>query len=160
VVPTLGLQAEYGFEPQPYFLAGCSSFEPCQGSPDKAPDPNREEATGFNTFRARHVDTAVIVPRASTHLDFTDLPPILPSSVLGQAMISYYTQQWLARYLQHKPQAAEKMQARTIRYLMPGPGDTRKLVSIDRDSHLSFYFCSGFAFDGINNPDLTHVGCH
>jgi hypothetical protein len=158
-VPTLGLQAEYGFEPQPYFLANCSSFTPCPGSPDEAPDPNREEATGFDTFRAHHVDTAVIVPRASTHLDFTDLPPILPSSALGQAMISYYTQQWLALYLQHKPQAAQRMQATTIHYLMPSPGDLRRPIAFDRDSHLSFYFCSGFAFDGISNPDLTHVGC-
>ncbi|HVT64543.1 MAG TPA: alpha/beta hydrolase [Mycobacteriales bacterium] len=164
-VPTLGLQAEYGFEPQPYFLANCSSFEPCQGSPDKAPDPNREEATGFDTFRAHHVDTAVIVPRASTHLDFTDLPPILPSSALGQAMISYYMQQWLALYLQHKPQAARAMRSTTIRYLMPGRGDVRRPIAFDRNSHLSFYFCSGFAFRDlagheVADGDLTHVGCH
>ncbi|HVT20450.1 MAG TPA: hypothetical protein VHE57_03560 [Mycobacteriales bacterium] len=164
VVPTLGLQAEYGFEPQPYFLANCSSFTPCQGSPGRAPDPNREEATGFDTFRAHHVDTAVLVPRASTHLDFTDLPPILPSSVLGQAMIGYYTQQWLALYLQHHPHAAQQMRATRIRYLVPGPGDTRHLVSFDRDRHLSFYFCSGFAFHTlaghpVDDGDLTHDGC-
>jgi hypothetical protein len=74
-------------------------------------------------------------------------------------MISYYTQQWLALYLQHKPQAAQRMQATTIHYLMPSPGDLRRPIAFDRDSHLSFYFCSGFAFDGISNPDLTHVGC-
>ncbi|HWC36273.1 MAG TPA: alpha/beta hydrolase [Mycobacteriales bacterium] len=159
-VPTLGVQAEYGFEPQPYFLADCSSFTPCPGSPQHAPDPNREEATGFDTFRAHHVDTAVIVPRASTHLDFTDLPPILPSSVLGQAMTSYYVQQWLALYLQHDPHAATAMRRTTIRYLMPGPHDSRHLVSFDRNSHLSFYFCSGFAFGATQDPDLTHVGCH
>ena len=159
-VPTLGLQAEYGFEPQPYFLANCSSFSPCPGSPDKAPDPNREEASGFNTWRAHHVDSAVIVPRASTHLDFTDLPPILPSSVRGQAMIGYYTQQWLALYLQHRPHAAHAMRSTTIRYLMPGPGDTRRMTSFDRDSHLSFYFCSGFAFQDTEDADLTNVGCH
>ncbi|HVV76395.1 MAG TPA: hypothetical protein VHC43_10195 [Mycobacteriales bacterium] len=158
-VPTLGVQAEYGFEPQPYFLADCSSFEPCPGSPEAAPDPNREEATGFDTWRAKGVDSAVIVPRASTHLDFTDLPPILPASVTGQAMTSYYVQAWLALYLQHRPQAARAMTSTTIRYLMPGPHDTRRLISFDRNSHLSFYFCSGFSFMTTHEADLTHAGC-
>jgi hypothetical protein len=163
-IPTLGLQAEYGFEPQPYFLANCSSFEPCQGSPSQAPDPNREEATGFDTWRAKHVDSAVIVPRASTHLDFTDTPPILPASELGQAMASYYVQAWLAMYLQHRPWGATAMQAHRIRYLMPEAGGARKMASFDRDSHLSFYFCSGFAFRvpsgaTVSDGDLTHDGC-
>jgi hypothetical protein len=163
-IPTLGLQAEYGFEPQPYFLANCSSFEPCRGSPSQAPNPNREEATGFDTWRSKHVDSAVIVPRASTHLDFTDTPPILPASVLGQAMASYYVQAWLAMYLQHRASGAAAMQAHTIRYLMPGAHDSRHLVTFDRDSHLSFYFCSGFAFrvpggSMVSDGDLTHDGC-
>ena len=163
-VPTLGLQAEYGFEPQPYFLANCSSFSPCQGSPSQAPDPNREEATGFDTWRAKHVDSAVIVPRASTHLDFSDLPPILPSSARGQAMSSYYIQAWLAMYLQHRAWGGVAMQAHTLRYLVPQAGDARRMVTIDRDSHLSFYFCSGFAFrvpggPTVANGDLTRDGC-
>jgi hypothetical protein len=163
-VPTLGVQAEYGFEPQPYFLANCSSFEPCPGSLSNSPDPNREEATGFDTWRAAGVDSAVIVPRASTHLDFTDTPPILPASLLGQAMASYYVQAWLALYLQHHPQAATAVQSPTIRYLIPGPGDSRQLVTFDRDAHLSFYFCSGYAFrllDGhmVSDGDLNGDGC-
>lgn len=163
-VPTLGLQAEYGFEPQPYFLANCSSFEPCQGSPSHAPDPDREESTGFDTWRATHVDSAVIVPRASTHLDFSDVPPILPASALGQAMASYYVQAWLAMYLQHRASGATAMQSHTIRYLEPRAGDVRRLVTFDRDSNLSFYFCSGFAFrvpggTMVDEGDLTHDGC-
>jgi hypothetical protein len=163
-VPTLGVQAEYGFEPQPYFLANCSSFEPCPGSVSNAPDPNREEDTGFDTWRGAGVDSAVIVPRASTHLDFTDTPPILPASRLGQAMASYYVQAWLALYLQHQPRAATALQSPTIRYLIPGQGDSRQLVTFDRDGHLSFYFCSGYAFrllDGhmVSDGDLTGDGC-
>jgi hypothetical protein len=163
-IPTLGLQAEYGFEPQPYFLANCSSFSPCQGSPSQAPDPTREEATGFDTWRAKHVDSAVIVPRASTHLDFTDVPAILPSSSLGQAMSSYYTQAWLAMYLQHQAWGGTAMHAQKILYLMPQSGDSRRLVTFGRDSHLSFYFCSGFAFKVPGGPmvadgDLSKAGC-
>jgi pimeloyl-ACP methyl ester carboxylesterase len=163
-VPTLGIQAEYGFEPQPYFLANCSSFEPCPGSLSQAPDPNREEATGFDTWRSAGVDSAVIVPRASTHLDFTDTPPILPSSVLGQAMTSYYVQAWLGEYLQHDTWANSALTSGTIRYLMPGPGDSRHMATFSRNSNLSFYFCSGFAFslsDGVHvsDGDLTGDGC-
>ncbi|HWE56216.1 MAG TPA: hypothetical protein VG435_11935 [Acidimicrobiales bacterium] len=162
-MPTLGVQAEYGFEAQPYFLANCSSFEPCQGSPTQAPDPNREEATGFDAWRRAGVSSAVIVPRASTHLDFTDTPPILPASQLGQAMASYYIQAWLGEYLQHAPWAGAALQSPTIRYLMPGANDSRKLVSFARNGNLSFYFCSGFAFrlggHPVVNGDLTGDGC-
>jgi len=163
-VPTLGLQADYGFEPQPYFLANCSSFEPCPGSPESAPNPGREEETGFDSFRAAGIDSMVIVPRASTHLDFTDIPPILPASEDGQAMASYYIQAWLAKYLLHQPSADHALLSDQIRYLMPGPGDTRHLVTFDRDSHLSFYFCSGYAFrlasgKRVSDGDLNGDGC-
>jgi hypothetical protein len=163
-VPMLGVQAEYGFEPQPYFLASCSSFEPCLGSPLQAPNPDREEATGFDSWRAAGVDSAVIVPRASTHLDFTDMPPILPASALGQAMASYYVQAWLGEYLQHESWADAAITSGIIRYLMPEPGDARQMVTFSRDSHLSFYFCSGLAArlgNGrlIRDGDLNRDGC-
>jgi hypothetical protein len=163
-VPTLGLQAEYGFEPQPYFLANCSSFEPCPGSPTQAPNPAREEQTGFDTWRSAGVDTMVVVPRSSTHLDFTDVPLVLPASAEGQALASYYAQAWLAKYLQHDPSADAALLSSTLHYLMVGPDDTRHLVTIDRDSHLSFYFCSGYAFhlaDGtrVADGDVIGDGC-
>jgi len=163
-VPTLGLQADYGFEPQPYFLAGCSSFEPCAGSPSQAPNPAREEQTGFDTWRTDRVDSMVMVPRASTHLDFTDVPLILPASAQGQAVASYYAQAWLAKYLRHDPGADTALLATRLRYLLPGAGDTRRMVTMDRNSHLSFYFCSGYVFRLANGTrvadgDLIGDGC-
>ncbi len=126
-VPALAIQSEYGFAPQPYFEASCSSFEPCQAAPggtlavnlDAAPNPNREEDTGFNIWNAAGVDSMLVVPRASTHLIYTDSPPVLPASVNGSAMASYYVQVWLDKYLKHDPAAGAALLSPTIRYIGP-----------------------------------------
>jgi dienelactone hydrolase len=166
-VPALAIQAEYGFAPQPYFLADCSSFTPClNGAPDldAAPNPAREEQTGFDTWRTAGIDSMVIVPRASTHLIFTDSPPVLPASVLGQAMASYYVQAWLAKYLKHDPNAGYALLSPTIRYIGPDPAGQWVTTTFDRDDILSFYFCSGYQFNlpggaKFADPDITHDGC-
>jgi dienelactone hydrolase len=166
-VPALALQSEYGFEPQPYFVADCSSFEPClTGAPDldAAPDPDREEATGFDTWRAAGVDSMIIVPRASTHLIYTDAPPVLPATVNGQEMASYYVQAWLAKYLKHDPDAGYQLLSPTIRYVGPDQAGRWSMHAFNRDDNLSFYFCSGYQFNGpggriFADPDLTGDGC-
>jgi pimeloyl-ACP methyl ester carboxylesterase len=166
-VPALALQSEYGFEPQPYFVADCSSFEPClTGAPDldAAPDPDREEATGFDTWRAAGVDSMIIVPRASTHLIYTDAPPVLPATVNGQEMASYYVQAWLAKYLKHDPDAGYQLLSPTIRYFGPDQNGRWSMHTFNRDDNLSFYFCSGYQFNGpggriFADPDLTGDGC-
>jgi dienelactone hydrolase len=172
VVPTLGVQSEYGFEPQPYFEASCSSFEPCPAAPggsvavpdlDAAPDPNREEDTGFNTWRAAGVDSMVIVPRASTHLIYTDSPPVLPASLNGQAMASYYVQAWLGWYLKHDLSAGFQLLSPTINYIGPNQNGQWVMHTFTRDDNLSFYFCSGYQFTvhgrTIADPDLIDDGC-
>src|SRR3954447_7791995 len=73
VVPALGVQSEYGFNVQPYWPSHGSSFAPQPGPPDQGPDPKREEATGFAAWRKAGVDSMVVVPRASTHLEYTDI---------------------------------------------------------------------------------------
>ena len=44
----------------------------------------------------------LVVPRASTHLEYTDIPLVLPASRYGQALSSLYVQAWLDRYLKHR----------------------------------------------------------
>jgi len=172
-VPALALQAEYGFEPQPYWEASCSSFEPCPAAPggtigapqlDQAPDPNREEDTGFNIWRRAHIDSMVMVPRASTHLIFSDSPPILPASLYGQDIASYYVQAWLDKYLKHETSANYALLSPTIRYIGPDQSGHWEHYTFDRDDNLSFYFCSGYQFnlpDGkkFADLDITHDGC-
>jgi hypothetical protein len=163
VVPALGMQSEYGFTVAPYF-ANPGLFDAAgAGSPTEAPDPYREEKTGYDGWTAAGVDSMVIVPRASTHLEYTDIAYVLPASRYGQAMSSVYTQAWLAKYLQHDPSADDVLLGTTLRYLEPDATGTWRPLSLNRDEHLSFYFCSGYALatpDGaVRDDDLTGVGC-
>ncbi|HEX3794725.1 MAG TPA: hypothetical protein VHV57_09520 [Acidimicrobiales bacterium] len=166
-VPALALQSEYGFVPQPYWLADCSSFEPCvdsQTGVTRAPDPNREEDTGFDVWNKANVDSMVIVPRASTHLIYTDQPPVLPASLTGQAMASAYVQAWLGKYLSHDSAADYQLLSPTVTYIGPNQNGQWVTQTFDRDTNLSFYFCSGYEFNSLAHQkfadlDLTGDGC-
>ena len=68
----------------------------------------------------------LVVPRASTHLEYTDIPLVLPASRYGQDLASHYTQQWLDRYLKH-----QRNDAGLLATLVPLPrtGRQRPLVA-------------------------------
>ncbi|HYZ28489.1 MAG TPA: hypothetical protein VE570_05480, partial [Thermoleophilaceae bacterium] len=156
VVPALGVQSEYGFSVNPYWLSGGSSIQPQPRSPDQAPDPKREQATGFDAWRKAGIDTMLIVPRASTHLEYTDIPYALPASRYGQAFTSHYVQAWLDRYLKHR--AAQPLFATTIKYLEPVAVGKWSPVTLERAKQLSFYYCSGWAIGESVNLDPGGVG--
>lgn len=159
VVPSLGVQSEYFLNPTPYYLDGDTP-----SSPQQAPDPAREEKTGFDGWRAAGVDSMVIVPRASTHLEYTDIPLALPASRYGQDIASAYTQDWLGYYLKHQSSAYRALLAPTIQYLEPVGDGHWSPVTLARNDNLSIYFCSGYAVHGPNghsasNLDLNDRGC-
>jgi dienelactone hydrolase len=82
-VPALGMSNDYGFWTQPTDTA-----------------PNAEaKVGGFKTLAAAGVDTAEVVLRGATHLEYTYIPLVLPASRLGERMASYYTVAWFDRYL-------------------------------------------------------------
>ncbi|MCW2795240.1 alpha/beta hydrolase [Nocardioides sp.] len=160
VVPALGVQSEYGFTVSPWFLSSGSSLtpEPAPGGPD----PMRERATGFDAWRKAGVDSMLVVPRASTHLDYTDIPLVLPASRYGQALTSVYVQRWLDRYLKHRDNTASLLGTR-FRYLEPAGHGRWTPVTLHRGRQLSFYYCSAYAVhDGRRlrkNLDVNNVGC-
>jgi hypothetical protein len=88
----------------------------------------------------------LIVPRASTHLDYTDLPLVLPASRYGQALASVYTQAWLDRYLRGDRTADARLLATRHTYLEPQGSGVWAPITLDRDALLSTYFCSGYDF--------------
>jgi dienelactone hydrolase len=175
VVPALAIQSEYGFSVNPYWMSGGSSLTPQPQSPDQAPNPKREELTGFDAWRKAGVDTMLVVPRASTHLEYTDIAYALPASRYGQDFTSYYVQTWLDSYMKHegvpaivkrhaktrhkrrarhsKAHAsaafADPLFATSIKYLEPVGGGVWKPVTLERAKQLSFYYCSGWS---IHNP--------
>jgi hypothetical protein len=145
VVPALGVQSEYGFNVQPYWMQHGSSIQPQPGSPSEAPDPRREQKTGFDAWRAAGVDTMLVVPRASTHLEYTDIAYVLPASRYGQDLTSVYVQAWLDRYLKHEQVRPDRLLATSFNYLEPVAIGSWAPVALDRASQLSFYFCSGWS---------------
>ena len=131
--------------------------------PDQAPDPKREEKTGFDGWRQAGVDSMVIVPRASTHLEYTDINFALPASRYGQDVASHYTQAWLDKYLKHDPSADARLLATSFKYLEPVGQGRWAPVTLKRADRLSFYFCSGYAFRSasgrrLENTDIASVG--
>jgi hypothetical protein len=164
VVPALGVQSEYGFNVAPYWLQHGSSIQPQPGPPDQAPDPQRERKTGFDAWRKAGVDSMLIVPRASTHLEYTDIPYVLPASRYGQAFTSVYVQAWLDRYLKHRRSAVRRLLAQRFTYLEPVGGGKWAPVSLERAKQLSFYYCSAYDFRSSSgrtfaSPDISGVGC-
>jgi dienelactone hydrolase len=159
VVPALAVQAEYGFTVAPWFLSGGSSLVP-EPSPS-GPDPMRERASGFDAWRDAGVDSMLVVPRASTHLEFTDIPLVLPASRYGQAVTSVYVQRWLDRYLKHR--SAGPLLRGSFRYLEPAGHGRWQPVRLRRDPLLSFYYCSAYALRDAGRMrrdlDVTGVGC-
>jgi hypothetical protein len=145
-VPALAVQSEYFFEPTPAL---------------SAPDPGRERGTGYDAWRRAGVDSMLVVPRASTHLEYTDIPLVLPASRYGQDLTSVYVQRWLDRYLKHR--SAAPLLARSFRYLEPVGHGTWSPVTLRRDDLLSSDFCSAYALTTrsgrVADGDVIDVGC-
>jgi dienelactone hydrolase len=160
VAPALAVQSEYGFTVSPWWLSGGSSLQP-QPSPS-GPDPMRERRTGFDGWSRAGVDSMLVVPRASTHLEYTDIPLVMPASRYGQALTSVYVQRWLDRYLKHRG-SVRSLLATRFRYLEPAGNGHWVPVTLHRDDQLSFYYCSAYRFATPHGTkasgDVTGVGC-
>lgn len=159
VVPALAIQSEYFLNPMPYFATGGSALAP-SASPN-GPDPMRERRTGFDGWAAAGVDSMLIVPRASTHLEYTDIPYVLPASRYGQDLTSAYVQLWLDKYLKHVDDTAQLLGTH-FTYLEPRGNGIWSPVALDRVGALSFYYCSAYDLHAgsahLRNPDIGDVG--
>ena len=160
VVPALAVQSEYGFTVSPYQLSGSSSLSP-EPSPG-GPDPRRERRTGFDGWAAAEVDSMLVVPRGSTHLEYTDIPLALPASRYGQGLTSVYVQRWLDRYLKHQAPVGALLKTQ-FSYLEPVGNGLWSPVTLQRDPLLSFYYCSAYRLGSrhgvTSDGDVTGVGC-
>ena len=156
VVPALALQSEYGFAVVPEELSGGSSLIPAPG----LAKPGREREVGFDAWQQAHKDVMLIVPRASTHLDYADIPLVLPASRYGQALSSVYTQAFLDRYLKHR--SAAPLLASSWTYLEPRGKGRWVPVTLKRASLLSTRYCSAYDIAGTSgravSGDIAQVG--
>jgi hypothetical protein len=163
-VPALAVQSEYGFNVVSYWMMGGSSFSGQPTPPNQAPDATRERKTGFDGWREAGIDAMLIVPRASTHLEYTDINFALPASRYGQDLTSVYVQAWLDKYLKHDASADSRLLATRWSYLEPSGSGQWTPISLDRAARLSFYFCSAYAFHSasgqlLSDSDIAQVGC-
>ncbi|MGO4255316.1 alpha/beta hydrolase [Marmoricola sp. RAF53] len=150
-VPALAVQSEY------FLLPSLAT---------STPDPGQERATGYDAWVAAGKDALLVVPRASTHLEYTDIPLVLPASRYGQALTSVYVQAFLDRYLKHTGSDASLV-GTTFRYLEPRGNKVWAPVTLDRDGNLSVYYCSAYSIHSgadssgplLTDGDLNGVGC-
>lgn len=152
-VPTMGQNAEYFFNPAP-----TNAY------------PASRSGT-YNTLRNAGVAAMQIGLRASTHLEWTYVPYILPASREGERVAMYYTLGWFDRWLQ--PGRAADARARLTATTFDDSADASAIGvgawdpqqgnvphTIAGDSvadHLSFYYDSSYAFDGSNCADMRRT---
>ena len=75
---------------------------PAARAADAGPRPAARAEDRLRRLAGGRVDSMLVVPRASTHLEYTDIPYVLPASRQGQALTSVYVQAWLDRYLKRR----------------------------------------------------------
>ena len=160
-VPTLGLNADYFFNVTPT---------------TSAPDPNARNAT-FRRFKDAGVPAMQVALRGSTHLEFTFVPYILPASSKGERVAMHYTLAWFDRWLRGAadPAAAADARARLSTTTFDASADASAIGSGTYDAtsrsnvprtiagdavseHLSIYYRSSYAFDGLACADMR-AGC-
>lgn len=93
--PALGLSNDYGFWTEP-------NLEP--------PDAGAKLG-GFEQLAGAGVDSAEIVLRGATHLEYSYIPVVLPASRLGERIASYYTVAWFDRYLKGDASGFDRLTA-------------------------------------------------
>jgi hypothetical protein len=106
----------------------------------------------------------VVVPRASTHLEYTDIPLALPASRYGQDVASHYAQAWLDKYLKNKRSADTALLATSFKYFEPTSSGAWKAITLQRNPHLSYQFCSAYSWartggGRASSKDINGVGC-
>jgi dienelactone hydrolase len=88
--PALGISSDYLLAPEPYL---------------NTPDPQGKEVASL-TYSKAGVDSGEIVIRGGTHYEFNDTPlGVIPASLRGIDLTTWYTVAWFKKYLQHDPNA-------------------------------------------------------
>ncbi|ATL66638.1 alpha/beta hydrolase family protein [Nocardia terpenica] len=87
--PALHMTGDYLIAPVPYA---------------QAPEPE-SKSHASQAYSKAGVDSAAIVLRGGNHIDFSDSVGLIPSSLRGRDMATWYTTAWFDKYLRHSPTA-------------------------------------------------------
>jgi dienelactone hydrolase len=92
--PALGISSDYLLTPEPYV---------------EEPNPLAKEEASLAVTRAG-ADSGQVVIRGGTHYEFGDLPSgVVPASLRGIDMVTWYTNAWFDRYLKHEKSADARL---------------------------------------------------
>ena len=150
--PALGINSEYFFNPS------------SQSAP---PDP-RSRAGAYEQLVAAGTDAMQVALRASTHLEYTYVPYILPASRLGERVAYHYTQAWFDRYLRGSDAAFDRLVAARFdgsadahsigagTYAPPLKNVPYKIKGLKVAERVSFYYDSAYS---LTAPDGGRAQC-
>jgi dienelactone hydrolase len=85
--PELSLTSDYLLEPNAYV----------------APPPPNDKGPASLSYSQLGLDAGSIVIRGGTHFEFNDAPIVLPATLRGIDMVTWYTTAWFSKYLLHVP---------------------------------------------------------
>lgn len=80
-------------------------------NPESPPNPTQHEDSAYRQTVDAGVDSMVVVPRASTHYEFSyqPFPGSLQASRYGERVAFYYTLAWFDRYLEGQQAAVSRL---------------------------------------------------
>lgn len=134
VVPGMDQQGDgYFFNPTP-------SFTP--------PNP-AGHLSAFNKWTAAGLDSYALSIRGGTHLEWTEIPYILPATSYGTALANYYTAAWFDRWVSSNP---GRRQA-AYQALRNGPG-----AADDQPSSAAYFSVRYRSAMSLTNPKAGHAG--
>jgi dienelactone hydrolase len=146
VVPAMDQKADgYFLQPQPT---------------TESPDP-AGHLEAFRAWRAAGLDAMTLTVRGGTHLEWVDVPYILPSTTYGVRLAEYYTRAWVDRYLSPSPTTRRQAADALLAGPKVEPGRADQLPW--RASFFSARFRGAFSFhDGAGvlrtSSDLRRYG--
>lgn len=127
VVPAMNQQADG------YFLNPTPSYQ--------APDPAAHLAV-MKAWKAKGLDSYSLTVRGGTHMEWVDVPYILPSTTYGNRMVDRYTLAWFQRYL--SPDASVRERATTTLLQSPKRVKGMNPQSPWRADFMSARYAGGF----------------
>lgn len=126
VVPGMNQQADgYFLNPQPTYSA-----------PDKT-----SHLGAHDKWKDAGLDTFSVTIRGGTHIEWTEIPWILPATAYGTQLADYYTLAWFDRYVMGDVSATQR--------LIDGPHALNDPDTPWNAHHLSTRYLSGYSLAGV-----------
>jgi dienelactone hydrolase len=160
--PALGICSEYGFWVQPTQPGTSRDFKSAAF----------KQLSGKDDLSHPTVDTMLVIPRASTHLEYDYVPYLFTATRYGERVAFYYTRAWMDRYVKGDTSATQRLTATTF----DDSADTSSIGAGTYDlatnsnvpykiagdcisNRLSFYYNSRYWLDGgaLSNDDMQET---